>query len=478
LKKKKIHTALESLDIYELNAFSKFIDSPYFNQNEKISNYFHLLETAIRNGEDLTEIEDQTAWEYCTKEPYEDVKFRKLSSDLYKLFQKFLAQKQFDKNEFQQIIARIKEYQFKKNDIFYSDIEKDFKNFSNKSVSISSNDILNDYLMNRSLFGLNIEYEKKHKSFKGDIFESLKNIEHDLDKFYLIEKLRIYSTLISWSRINKVELNFNRFEKFISRIAKSLFEDVPAIKIYNNVYQLLTNSDSNDRYVELKNLIKENKYFFDSSELKEIYESAFSYGLGKLNKGDNSILDDLLDLYIEALKDDILLSDGELSPTTFRNITGLALRANRFQWVSNFIHLYSEKINEKYRDNAIYFNTARLKFYQRKYGEVVENLQKVTYEDIWYNLNTRTLLTASYYELEEFDVLDSHLTSFKTFLNREKSLGSRKTHYLHLIKYVKYLINTNYNDQKRLQDLRQQVLETQGVVNKQWLLEKIDTLIK
>ncbi|MEZ5049088.1 MAG: hypothetical protein R2766_05505 [Saprospiraceae bacterium] len=114
----------------------------------------------------------------------------------------------------------------------------------------------------------------------------------------------------------------------------------------------------------------------------------------------------------------------KIGRTLVHNIRKFNCNSSKVKWVKwteNFINDYSQ-YNEIpiYRDNAIYFNTARLKFYQRKYGEVVENLQKVTYEDIWYNLN-RTLLTASYYELEEFDVLDSHLTSFKTFLNREKN---------------------------------------------------------
>lgn len=224
--------------------------------------------------------------------------------------------------------------------------------------------------------------------------------------------------------------------------------------------------------------MKKHRYDFSLEEQREIHEAAVSFCINRLNRGDDSMNREIFELYQEAIRSNILIEDANLSPTTFRNIIAVALRLDEFEWVEKFISEFSPWIEVKYRDNAIYFNTARLYFYQRKYGEVVENLQKVTYEDIWYNLNTRSILILAYYELEEFDVLDSHLTSFKTFLNREKSLGSRKTHYLHLIKYVKYLINNNYNDQKKLQDLRQQVVETQGVVNKQWLLEKIDALIK
>jgi len=478
LKKKKIHTALESLDIYELNAFSKFIDSPYFNQNEKISNYFHLLEAAIRNGEDLTEIEDQTAWEYCTKEPYEDVKFRKLSSDLYKLFERFLSQTQFDADDFAQTLSRLKNNKIRKNEIFERDLEKQWHSIESKSSGISSEDMIRAYLMKQEFFKLKVEHEKKAAIKNSKILDYLKDMEYDLDRYYLVEKLRIYNTLLSWSKLTKVDLNYNKFEKFISRIARDLFENEPSIKIYNDIYQLSVNPNNLEKFYDLKELMKKHRYDFSLEEQREIHEAAVSFCINRLNRGDDSMNREIFELYQEAIRSNILIEDANLSPTTFRNIIAVALRLDEFEWVEKFISEFSPWIEVKYRDNAIYFNTARLYFYQRKYGEVVENLQKVTYEDIWYNLNTRSILILAYYELEEFDVLDSHLTSFKTFLNREKSLGSRKTHYLHLIKYVKYLINTNYNDQKKLQDLRQQVVETQGVVNKQWLLEKIDALIK
>jgi hypothetical protein len=478
MKKKKIHVALLSLDIYELNSFKKFVQSPYFNANEKIISYFAVLEEQIKSQSDLDELEDKEIWEKVTSGKYDNTKFRKLSSDLYKLFERFLAQKQFDKDGFTPLYMRGKELKKIKEEVLKKDINNEIERTISKQEAISSSKLLEHYLLKREMFGLKVEYEKKTKAFKGDIVESLRIIESDLDKFYLIEKLRIYSTLISWSKLNKLDLNFNKFEKFISRIASDLFENVPGIKIYNNIYHLLTNPEAFDKYLELKSFIKEYKYHFDTEELKDIYESAFSYGLGRLNQGDETVLNEVFDLYSEALKDDVLLSDGELSPTTFRNIVGIALRAGNYEWTSNFIFEYSKYLNESYRENAVLFNTARLKFYQKDFWGAISFLQQVNYDDVFYNLNSRTLLLAAYFELDEFEVLESQLASFKIFLRRESNLTKdRKKAYLDLLKYLGKLINIDSGDKVKIQSIRDTVIETKGIVNKQWLLEKIDAIL-
>ncbi len=474
MRKKKIHQALQGLDIYQLNAFKKFIISPYFNQNEKITEYFLLLERTLRNEESLDLLKDEEVWKNLTKEKYENVKFRKLSSDLYRLFEKFLSQKALENDDNYQLLLQSRYAKNINSEVVHSDINRKIELNLKKTNAVSSNKILESFLLKKDLYGLKIEYEKKHKSYKGDIVTSLKDLEYDLDKFYLIEKLRIYSTLLSWSRLSKIELNYNKFERFISRIATDLFKNVPAIKIYNIIYQLQTKDEARESFLELKELIKQHKYDFELEELKNIYEAAISYCIHKLNQGDESMNRQIFDLYQEALKDDVFLKNDELSPTTFRNVVAVALRLKEFEWTESFIHKFSLKLNIKYQENALNFNLARLHFYQGNFWDSISNLQLVSYDDVWYNLNSRTLLLACYYELDEQEVLDSQLSSFQVFIRRERSLGNRKNNYLNLIKFLKKLVKVPTNKNSKLLQLKDQVIETKGVVNKQWLLEKVD----
>ncbi|MEO0875125.1 MAG: hypothetical protein AAFY48_11010, partial [Bacteroidota bacterium] len=82
-----------------------------------------------------------------------------------------------------------------------------------------------------------------------------------------------------------------------------------------------------------------------------------------------------------------------------------------------------------------------------------------------------------YYELDEFDLLDSHLDSFEVFLKRRKDFtADRKQIYIWLIKYTRRLTRIIPGDKKALQKLKEDIQSTKGVVNANWLLQKIEEM--
>ena len=79
------------------------------------------------------------------------------------------------------------------------------------------------------------------------------------------------------------------------------------------------------------------------------------------------------------------------------------------------------------------FNLARVSWYKKKYDDVLSYLNQVLYNDVWYNLNARTLLLAAYYELDEILPLESLLQSFNAWVRREKALTKvKKSEFKHL----------------------------------------------
>jgi hypothetical protein len=103
-------------------------------------------------------------------------------------------------------------------------------------------------------------------------------------------------------------------------------------------------------------------------------------------------------------------------------------------------------------------------------------LQKVEYEELFYGLNSKAIMISTYFELDEIQVLTSFLESFKNFLSRDKSLNqSRKLSYLNLVKFTKKLIDTNLNNEIKLEKLKNDILN-ENTVGKPWLLEKVEEL--
>ena len=92
-------------------------------------------------------------------------------------------------------------------------------------------------------------------------------------------------------------------------------------------------------------------------------------------------------------------------------------------------------------------------------------------------LGAKTMQITAYYELKEFDALESLLNAYKMFITREKSLSKeRKKAYFNLIKYTKKLLYILPDEKAKIAKMRKEIEENNTVVTKTWLLEKVDEL--
>jgi len=83
------------------------------------------------------------------------------------------------------------------------------------------------------------------------------------------------------------------------------------------------------------------------------------------------------------------------------------------------------------------------------------------------------LYIVGYFELGEMSALDSLIHSFTTYLRRQKDLGYHKELYLNLLRYLRQLMELPPGDKQLVKNLQQQVLDTELVADKEWLLSKI-----
>ena len=161
----------------------------------------------------------------------------------------------------------------------------------------------------------------------------------------------------------------------------------------------------------------------------------------------------------------------------FKNIVLIALRLGEYDWTENFIKKYQHKLPIDSRENAVTYNLALVYFYQKKYSKVVEQLREVEYEDISYNLGSKSMLIAIYYEQDEFEALISLCDTFKTYLNRHKDMSEKQRFlYLNYIQFVRKMTKIMPGDLKTIEQLRQEIKDAKGVASEKWLLEKIAEL--
>ena len=477
MKRKKIHIALSYLSVYELNSFKKYLMSPFFNMNEAIVKYFEILDKNIRSQKELSSLENEKVWlKIYPDEPYNEVKFRKLNSDISKHFENFMAVKEMETDQTLTNSLKLRAYKERKITSLYSGLVSHINTAKKSQINRSADYYLDLFNIEKSIFGLQSDAVRKSSSKDPVKDLNIEEISLNLDVFYIAEKLKYYCTILSWRRSYKIENKIAGIE-FILKLAQiPLFSEYPPIKIYFTISRTITEEENTDHYFQLKELINDYIHHFPPDEAREIMDAAISYCAVKNNKGIGGFQDELLDLYKKALQEEIILDkDGLLSPIAYRNIAAMAMRSNDLDWAEAFISEYAEKINPDFSENAKNFSLARLNFYKKEYNTVIDYLNKVHLNDFFYNVNVRILMLLAYYELDEILPLESLLQSFNAWVRREKALTKvKKSEFLGLIRFTRRLSNTPKFEKQKLEKLLNEVKDTPAIVSKAWLISKIE----
>ncbi len=473
MQNSKLYSILYNFDKYEQNRLKKFLTSPYFNRNEALVLLFDLLVVHI-NDKTQTDLEKTELWKKIYPgESYDDVLFRKNCSDLLKLVEDFLAQQIYEENPIHQATFLIEAVAKKKMDKLYNSTMKAARRLSEQQTYRTASYYLSQYQVEKNFYDL---MEQEHdRTAKRNVEDILVN----LDRFFLAEKLRFACSVLSQISMVSHEYKVLFIEEIVKQIQNSEFLEVPPIAIYYQIFLTLTEVDNFDHYFKLMTLLNLHGDFFPRNEAEFIYQAALNYSAKKINQGSKQFLEEYFNVFEILLEKEFLLTDGELSPWHFRNIVVAALRIGKFDWTSNFITKYQKFLPINMRENAVSFNTAMLHFYKKEHNQVIRLLQQIEYDDFSYNLNSKSMLLQTYYEMDEIEPLYSFMDSFRTYLNRHKDFSAAKRiHYTNLIKFTKQLTKIIPGDKKALDKLKKEVEEAEpkGIASITWLKEKIAEL--
>jgi len=80
------------------------------------------------------------------------------------------------------------------------------------------------------------------------------------------------------------------------------------------------------------------------------------------------------------------------------------------------------------------------------------------------------MLLRSYFEMKEWDALESLLQSFGAYLRRQKNLGYHRTTNEHLILFTKKLMELDRCDAAAVDALRTEIATAPEVAEREWLV--------
>ncbi len=467
----KVYQALQHLDASEHKRLLKYLHSPYFNQSQTLIRLYELLLKYIEKG--LPGFDREAVWQKMFPGvSFDDVNFRKYCSDLLKQVEGFMAQEIIAQDETRRSIDFIDFIVRKKIEPLFNGAMRQARMDLERKNYHSLDYYFKTYTVERHYYSM-MDFD-----VKVNVRANLEEISYNLDIYYWIEKLKLYSSVLSQKRTGNYTYKLNFVEEILAYLETFPIEDVPELAIYFYSFLTLQEEENADHYYNLRRILDRYASIMPQKEALELFDSVLHYCIGKANKGNRTFLQEYFDLFIMAIDNQVFIEEGVIASWRFNNAAGVALRLGNLDWAETFVNTYKDYLPPDTRENTYTFNLARVYLYQKKYGKVLDLLRDIEYEDIGYNLISKAILTITYFELEEFDALDSFTESFRVFLNRHKNIPQqRRRSYLNLLKYVRRLNRLTPGDKAAVQKLREEITRDKATtVNHEWLLEKIDEL--
>ncbi len=470
----RIYNILAQQKTTTLTRFHKYLSSPYFNVNESIFALFEVFQKSIIQK--LPPINKQEIWLTIFKnKAFDDKRFRKLCSDLTLRFENFVTIESLTQDSLLKHVLLLKQINNLGLDELAIKAKENSSRFFNRFPEKSANYHLKQYEREKILYDIQSDNIKNNKDINQH--DTIDNLSKNLDQFYVIEKLKLACKLVTLQREYKISNKPFEVEIILRLLNRNQLLDNPAISVYRNMYLMLTEKENKSYFSELKDLTSNLWDIFTNEEQSEIFSALLTHCIGHLNQGDTSYLGEILNLYDTGIEKEYMLKNGVLSIQSFRNYVVAGLRDNQYSKVESFIKNKSTLLDLKQRENALNYNLAMLNFYEKNHEDVIRFLSLVNYDDIWYNIRSRTLSIANYYELEEFDVLESQLDSFIIFLSRQKVMSENKVIiYKNFNSFLKKLLKIRPKEKEKKETLKQLILKEKQVINKTWLLDKLEEL--
>lgn len=467
----KFYDYTSRMTIYELNRFAKYINSPLFNDDEKLKTFTAAILPFIKTGE-AANVEEKEIWKKVfgnTK--YNRAKYIRLLSDTVKKIEHFLVIDRFQQQKSLQSAWQLQIMNERKLDKHVPELMTLAHRKHNDLVTRDTDFYYTGFLLQqqKNMFLENKEQRSAEKNLE-EVIESL-------DTYYFIEKLKYCAALLHYKNFLTVEGEVPLLNEILKYLNSKDLTGIPAIEIYRRIILSYTEEDGASHFLKLKELIVAHQKLFVLDEVKNMYVFAMNYCINQINDGKSDYLKEVLFLYKQALENDVLLNDGYLSQWDYKNIVTTALRVKDYKWAEKFLTGYKTKLPKEDRQNAYTFNLARYYFSIKNYDQVLQLLQEVKYNDIFYQLDSKITLVKTYYELGEWQPLYSLKDSFRILLRRKRLITpQQQANYNNLLKFSMRLFKIDVKDTGKLRALKAEIVLASNVADKSWLMEKVNEL--
>lgn len=460
-----LYQLFSSLGAEELKDLDKVLHSPFFNyRDEEIRLFEYLILTKKQKPEAIT---PENAFKYVFPKKKTDIaKLRHVMTYLMRIICRYIAISEMEGSEDQRRLLLTRAMRKRKLDKLF------LSNFTDTKTFYESNAQLSPDLYYYQL-QLDTEYYMYSITNRRTKNEELHRLAEDLDSFYIIQKLKHACSILSYQNIFKLEQQDGMLEEVMALVERKQLLRNPLVNILYHNYLCLSEPENEDYFVQLKRLLLNESERIDIKELRDIFTLAINYCIKRLNTGGQKYYEEVFEIYTAGLLRGVFEDRNQLSAFTYKNISAIAIGLKKYDWVASFLTAYKGKLDPEVRDGFYAYCMARYYFSLGRFAEVSELLQQVDIREQFTDLDARVLLIKTYYELDEFGLLDYSIGNMKQQLQRKNIQSYHKTVYGNFIRSVSKLIHLRAYDKKARILYRDKLIATKAVAEKEWLLAKV-----
>lgn len=486
----KIILLLRRLNKKELTGFREFLCSPYFNNKSKLVQFYDKL---VKHAPGFDEKKIRKAEIYETLYPgstYNVQVYKNLSSELYLKAREFLAIESYRANDLSLSVDLLEKLESSRADELFKIELKNLRAELNKTKYSDSNFLFKFRL---ALIERSFLY---HRSRRTKLISTGNEESNELLKYYFIHAFRQRFDFESlgmnfnlhesenpaMAHIRK-QLDMGLVQQAIEHMQETKSKDHEIIAIFYYILMSFRVPENDEYFKKAKELVFKNINKFDRSFQFEVSDAL--YGLFSFRMMHNSAIEnyqDTFDIINFRLRKKIYKESGNsyFDAISFRAIFLTGIRLKEYEWLKKFLRKYIKEVTPGHRENLFNLLSSYNKFFEKKFEESLDYLNKVKYDINLYKLDVRKIQLLNYYELNLLEPAISLIASFREFLNSNKELteDERVKNLKMLNLYSKLIKLREDHNEFELMGLKAEIEKTANVLYKDWFTEKIDEIHK
>ena len=461
----KLISLFRTLSAVERRRFKKWLNSPIHNFNSTLSVFYEFLET--RNEYSERSLNRTRAFAAVfAKEPYDDLKMRRLMSEFLGVLEDFLAHEAWYNSPAEQWLLLAKTYRQRQ-------LAADARATLTKAEKALEEQPLRgtQYFLNH----YRLQEERLAQNPARDSALNLQEMADELVHFFAAELLRNACSAASHKAVYRTDYKLPYLDEVLANCAIGGYRDVPLIQLYYHSYRCLSEPNADEHFLAYKALLPESAGWLSGVDFRDVLLFGINYCIRRMNTDELGFLREAFDLYQLGLRQGTFLENEVLSRFSYKNIVAIGLKLGETAWVEQFLETYTPLLPPESRAHYERFCRAKLCYQKHDYGQVQTLLHDLAFDDVLLELNARLLLLKVYYETSEWRLLEGFLSTFERFVSRKKTLAYHAPNYRNIIQFVSKLMlwrsGKRVFSAEELLRFREQISTAKPLTEREWLLK-------